>query len=248
MDLEKLKKEFDLYTSNYDMSVKQINLKYNHSYKVADLILEIGSRLNLSNEDLDLCYVIGLLHDIGRFEQFKKYNTLNDSASTDHADEACIYLFDEGHIRDFVSDDKYDDIIYHAIKNHNKKEIDENIKNDKTLLFCKLIRDADKIDIYRVCAVYYENKFDCNEVTMEVLENFKNNKLIDLNLRNSKSDTIISVLAFVFDINFNESFDILAETDNFMLYTSSIEIDSGSEKLWKKIKDIAIEKINKGVC
>lgn len=247
MDLEKLKLAFDKYVSNYDMSIKEISLKYYHSYKVMNLMEELAIKLDLDDEEIKLAKVIGLLHDIGRFEQFNKYQTLRDSDSSDHADESCVYLFDEGHIRDFIDDDKYDELIRLAIKNHNKKNIDENIKDLKILKFCKMIRDMDKVDIYRVYATYFDYTFDANEVSVEVLEEFNHEKSINTLLKKSKSDAIIIILAFIFDINFNESFDILVETDNFDYFLSTINVSRDSEKLWKKLREICFSKINKGV-
>ena len=55
------------------------------------------------------------------------------------------------------------------------------------------------------------------------------------------------MLAFIFDINFDESFDILVNTDNFDLFLSTIEVEKNSEKLWKKLKEICFDQINQGV-
>ncbi len=243
--LEKAIKKFNEYINNYDKSIMQINLKYNHSFKVSELMGELAFRLNLNKEKIELARVIGLLHDIGRFEQFTKYKALNDSKS-DHADESIIYLFDEGHIRDFIDDNKYDDIIRTAIKYHNKLEIPTNLDGDN-LLFTKMIRDMDKVDIYNQLAVNYNYVFKADSVTPELLESLKNEKCISNDMVNTDTDKVIKYLCFIFDINFDESFDILVSTDNFDLFLSTIEVDSNSEKLWKKIREICFDKINKGI-
>ena len=49
-------------------------------------------------------------------------------------------------IRKYIENDKYDEIIRKAIKNHNKFEIEKRL-TEKELIFAKIIRDADKIDI-----------------------------------------------------------------------------------------------------
>jgi len=243
--VEKALEKFKEYISNYDMNIKEIALKYNHSFEVMNLMGELAFRLDLDKEKIELARVIGLLHDIGRFEQFMKYKELNDKFS-DHADESVEYLFDRGHIRDFIDESKYDDIIKTAIKYHNKLEIPDNLNSD-LLLFTKMIRDMDKADIYKQLAVNYNIMFNASEVTTEVLQIFKNESTIDSKLIKTKSDKIIQILAFIFDINFDESFDILVETDNFDLYLSVIEVDENSEKLWRKIREICFDKINRGV-
>ena len=240
----KVMDKFNEYTSNYDMSIKEIALKYHHSLEVMNLMGELAFRLNLKKEKVELARVIGLLHDIGRFEQFMKIGEFNDTV-LDHADQSAIYLFEEGHIREFIQDDKYDMIIEKAIKYHNKYEIPSDLTCDE-LLFVKMIRDMDKVDIYHQVAVNYDFIFKADEITREVLEVFKSEKTISRKITRSKSDKIIELLGFIFDINFDESYDILVETDNFDLFLSIIEVDNNSEKLWKKLREICFDKINRG--
>lgn len=244
---EKAKIAFENYMKNYDLNNPMILLKYRHTYKVVSLMAELAFRLNLDKEHLELAKIIGLLHDIGRFEQIKEYNVISDKKSnTNHAKESCIYLFDNNHIRDFISDSKYDSIIEKAIYNHSKLEIDKSLKETE-LLYSKMIRDMDKVDIFRVMAVEYKEKFNADEVSKEVLKEFNLHKSIDTNIIKNASDKTVARLSFVFDINFNESFDILVDSDNFDLYLSTVEVETNSEKLWRKLREICFDVINKGV-
>ena len=130
---------FDKYVSDYDFNVPGIRYKYTHSYRVEKLMKRLATRLNLTEEEMKIAELIGLLHDIGRFEQIRKYGLSSDSKThVDHADESCIYLFDSGHIRDYIDTNIYDEIIEDAIRNHNKYIIDANLKGDN-LLFTKMI-------------------------------------------------------------------------------------------------------------
>lgn len=244
MDFKKCKESFDKYTSAYDLKNEMIALKYHHSYAVSDLMVELAFRLGLSKEQMELAQIIGLLHDIGRFEQLKKFGSFSDN-NVDHADESCNYLFKDGHIRDFVEEEKYDSIIENAIRYHNKLEVPE--LDTEELLFTKMIRDMDKVDIFKQCAIHFDLKFNADEVTKEVLEGLRNEENINRHLVKSKSDSILTQLSFIFDINFEESYDILVETDNFDLYLSTIDVSENSEKLWRKVKEICFDKINRGV-
>ncbi len=245
MDFEMCKKAFEEYVKDYDQKEENIALKYHHSYAVSELMAELAFRLQLSKEERVVAQIIGLLHDIGRFEQWKKYHSFRDS-NVDHADASCIYLFEEGHIRDFVESNQYDSIIEKAIRYHNKLSCPK--MNAKESLFSKMIRDMDKVDIYKQTAIHKEQTFDCDKISKEALEEFKKEKPLK-KIRDQKyeSDKILVQLAFLFDINFDESFDILVETDNFDLYLSTIDVKENSEKLWKKIKEICFDKINRGV-
>jgi len=114
----------------------------------------------LTKEQMELAKIIGLLHDIGRFEQFKKFGSFSDK-NVDHADESCNYLFKDGHIRDFIEDDRYDSIIEKAIRYHNKFRVPK--LSDEELLFTKMIRDMDKVDIYKQQYSSLVNKKNRNE-------------------------------------------------------------------------------------
>ena len=243
--VEKVIEVFNKYTDNFDKKTMEINLKYNHSIAVMNLMGELAFRLNLDKEKIELARVIGLLHDIGRFEQFKEYNSFNDK-NIDHAEYGADYLFKEGHIRDFIDNDKYDSIIECAIRNHNKFKISKEIK-DEALLFTKMIRDMDKVDIYKQDAINLEFIFDAKEVTGDVLIDLKNEKNIEISKRKTKTDATLIVLSFIFDFNFNESFDILVSTDNFDLFLSTIEVSEDSENLFRKVKEICFDKINRGI-
>lgn len=244
---ERAKQAFEDYIHNYDRNNQLIQSKYYHTYQVVELMAELAFRLDLDKEKIELAKVIGLLHDIGRFEQIKKFNIIDDlKTDMDHAEESCIYLFGQGHIRDFIEEDQYDSIIEKAVRNHNKFEIERKLTKEE-LLFSKMIRDMDKVDIYRVLAVDFKEEFKASEVGEEVLREFKKEKSISNQLVKSSSDSTLSTLAFLFDMNFNESFDILVEKDNFDLYLSTVEVAEDSEKLWKKIREVCFDKINRGI-
>ena len=140
-----LKKYLDKYEGKSDLS---FNLKVTHTYHVAENSKNIAEKLNLSKEDIELAELIGLLHDIGRFEELKITKELN-SIKFDHATYGSKMLFEKGMIRNFVEDSQYDEIIKKAIENHSKLTIEKGL-NERELLHSKIIRDADKLDNYRV--------------------------------------------------------------------------------------------------
>lgn len=146
----RVKKVFSDYTKNYNPKDPKIALKIAHTYRVAELCREIAESLNLSDNDIQLAWLIGMLHDIGRFEQIRIYHTFLDRESVDHAEFGADLLFkNERLITEYISDRSFDDIIEVAIRQHNKFRISPDL-NDRTLMFCNILRDADKIDIFRV--------------------------------------------------------------------------------------------------
>ncbi len=237
--------EFDKYIQNYDFNIKQIKFKYYHSYEVSKLMKELATKLDFSKEDIRIAELIGLLHDIGRFEQIRKYGNCSDVKSgVDHADESCRYLFDEGHISDFIRSNKYNEIIKDAIKNHNKYEIDKNVK-DKSLLFSKMIRDADKIDIYRVLSLEYKQVYDKDKISKKVYDSYKNHKPVNIFDNKTETDTIFTHISFIFNFYFKESVEMLKRTNYLDDYFDSIVVVKGSEEHFSKIKKEVHEYLNK---
>ena len=123
IDINEAKKIFNEFVKKYDTNNEMIDTKYNHTFRVCENSLNICKSMNLNKEDTNLAYIIALLHDLGRFEQAKKYKTFNDSKSIDHANYACKILFDDNLIRKFIKTNEYDLIIKKSIYNHNKYEI-----------------------------------------------------------------------------------------------------------------------------
>lgn len=197
--------EFNKYVSNYDLNNKDIRLKYNHSFRVMELSEKYANLLGLYEEDVKLAKTIGLLHDIGRFEQLAVYNTYNDSKSIDHADYSVEQLFDKGEIKRFYKNKNHWDIIRLAIKNHNKFAI-TGVSDDRCLLHCHLIRDTDKLDIlynwstlHDIFPIDEDIKFSSNVITS--IRNHESVKKEDI--KNS-SDRNACFMAFIFDIHFDE--------------------------------------------
>ena len=212
IDLDKAKSAFEHYVSAYDHHVGLIQLKIVHTYEVMNITKELCSWLSLNEEDTSLAMLIGLLHDLGRFEQYRIYQSFEDYKTIDHALFSSQLLFQDGLIREFIDDDRYDDIIRIAIEQHNKYKIDEDI-DERTLLFVHLIRDADKLDNFRVKET--ETMETLFNMSLEELENeiisdkiyqqFKDRKLIYAPDRVTHLDMWLSYIAFIYDLYFKES-------------------------------------------
>ena len=203
--------EFDKHAKSYDMNDRMIALKYFHSYRVMHICGQIADDINLSDEDTYLAMVIGLLHDYARFEQWKQFKTYSDANSIDHGDLAVKLLFDDNEINKFGIDKKYYKIIYDSIKYHNKYGYPEDT-NEKSKLFCKLIKDADKLDIfYLISQGEIKVIDDDSEISQVVIDDFYQEKLLRKEDRKSKSDCIVFYLAMIFDMNFSYSYKFLKE-------------------------------------
>ena len=150
IDETKVKELFANYTKDYNAEDPKISLKVAHTYRVAENSRYIAEKLGLSEDDVMLAWLIGMLHDIGRFEQIKRYQTFSDAQSVDHAEFGADLLFkDPVLITEYIETREFDDLIEIAVRQHNKYRISEDL-GERTTMFANIIRDADKIDIFRV--------------------------------------------------------------------------------------------------
>ena len=252
INLEKAKQQFVKYTEEFNLKDENIKRKQLHSLRVMAISEEIAKTLGINKEKINLATLIGLLHDIARFEQYTQFQTYNDLQSFDHGNYALNIL--EKDIRKYIETNKYDEIIKTAIKNHNKYQIDERI-NEEDKVFAKIIRDADKIDIiYQAVEIFWngaESEINKTKISENVETQFRNYKQIKREKNGIKQvniDRVLGVIAFIFDINFNKSFKILKEQDyiNKIFDRFNIEDKETRDKI-EDIRRIANEYINKKI-
>ena len=207
MNLEEAKLLFKEYVSSYQIDNDKIKLKYDHSLRVCDLCKKIAVSLNLSDDDIKIAEMIGLLQDFGRFEQIKIYDTFNDKISVDHA-VLGVQLLEKFGIDKFVSDKETQDLVKTAIINHNKTYVDDNL-NERELLFSNIIRDADKIDIFYI---WSESKIEY--VNGNISDNIYDRVIncpIDYEQKANNLDFYVILCGLVYDINFSYSYQYLIE-------------------------------------
>lgn len=211
IDIQKAKQQFLKYTENYELENPNIKRKQEHSLRVMQICEEIAKGEGFSEEEIKLAKLIGLLHDIARFKQYTEYQTYKDSQSFDHGDMGVEILEDNNNIRNFIQDKEYDDIIKKAIKNHNKYEIEEGLNNIEEK-FCKIIRDADKLDIfYEAIEMFWNDEkeeIENSEISTNIQQQFYKKRTINrYEIKNEDSiKKMIVIIAFIFDINYKTSF------------------------------------------
>ena len=210
---------FKEYLQDYDLAYGKIELKIRHTYGVVNASEYIAKELSLDDENIELAKLIALLHDIGRFEQIKKFDCFIDNKNVDHAVLGNEILFKNNLIRNFIKDAQYDNIISKAILNHNRLSIEDGL-TDKELLHAKIIRDADKTDNFRVKATDdFENIID--NASKEILENdiisdnifnnFMDSKIIVREDRKTYMDFWVSYIAFIFDFNYKAGLEYIQQ-------------------------------------
>ena len=119
IDFKVAKAAFEKYLDEYDRKDDKIRLKIVHTYCVVNAAEEIAIRMHLGEEEIQLAKIIGLLHDIGRFEQIKRFHSF-EPGTMDHAVYGAELLFGpEQMIRRFVTESSFDQLICVAIAKHS---------------------------------------------------------------------------------------------------------------------------------
>ena len=202
-------KVFEQYVKKFDMNNNNVKMKYFHSLKVMEVSSDIASTIGLFNEEeIAVVELIALFHEIANFSAFNA-SKIGVEDLDDYALKSVEILFNEGLLRKITDDTRYDEIIKLAIFAGDKNGLPSNI-NPKDAAFCKILRDAHKIDNYRMVLNYpiVDTRIECFPSSM-VYDNFKQFRVIDKKMSENNSDEIIIMLSEVFNLNYRYSYAIL---------------------------------------
>jgi len=210
---------FDDYVRSFrsdDLEFQQnIDMKEKHTLRVCNEILTLGKELGLQNDDLHLAEVLGLFHDIGRFEQYARYQTFVDRDSEDHAALGVKILKEQDLLERL--DDRSRNLIIRSISYHNRATLPME-ETEECLFFTRLLRDADKLDIWKVVTDYYRRKNrrrnvaielglpDTPGITGEVYRSLMRKGIVNAGDLNNLNDFKLLQIGWIYSINFSPTF------------------------------------------
>ena len=214
--LDKFKAWFDNYVAGFygddDFVNFHLKLKQEHTLRVCREMQFLANELGLAENQKRIAEVIALLHDIGRFRQFIKYRTYSDVKTVNH----CLMgleILGENKVLEGI-EEKERGWIEKAIEYHGLKYLPADL-NGQCLLFSKLIRDADKLDIFYVAIEYYRHykgkkeKYLLELETLDepwyshdLVEALLHGKNIDYAQLRTLNDWKLMQLGWVYDVNF----------------------------------------------
>jgi hypothetical protein len=228
-DLVFFKQWFSSYCASFHTSDEEDNinllLKEKHTANVCANILSIVRDESLDAGDAIIAEAVALFHDVGRFRQYAEYKTFKDSVSVNHGELGARVLADAGILKHLPVREQ--EIITTAVKFHNAFRMPDLGSHD-SILFLKLIRDADKLDIWRIFFEYFsegcaENRPsavglgfpDTAECSKEVLARIFSKQLVPLAILHTLNDFKLTILSWVYDLNFRVSIRRAIE-DNYI--------------------------------
>lgn len=241
-----MREVFDNYVSKFDMKDESISYKYYHSYRVMDICENIAHSLNLSSYDVKLAMAIGLFHDIGRFYQWKVNHSFDDSL-LDHGDYGAVLLSNLGILNGLFFDSDLE-VIYKAVFYHNKLCLPDGL-SDRELLFSKIVRDADKIDIiYALGNNDLKDIKECfDDISPLVRETFLDNKCVPSSIRNNYNDSLVLIFSFIYDVNFDYSVKFIKDNRYYDKIYDRIVNKFIFDECFKHLNSYIDERIDKDV-
>ena len=253
MDREQLdyfKLWFNDYVSGYLTNDSDSNfvmlLKKEHTLRVCRNIVMLGTALHLSEQDLVFAETMALFHDIGRFKQYALYGTFNDLQSVNHARLGLNQLGVNKVLSVCSTDTKR--LISRSIAYHNAAVLPED-EDKKILFFMRLLRDADKLDIWKVVTDYYNNKGKKKNTTLElglpddpvcskkVIEPLHDHKIVKIEDMKTLNDFKLLQISWVFDLNFAPSFKAVQKRNYLELIKATLPESKDIHEAVKEAQD-----------
>ncbi len=246
--LEDIKTWFDNYIKTHIpeklQSNQMIQIKLEHSRNVADNCRAIAEELKWAESDIIAVEALGLLHDIGRFSQFADFSTFSDSDSVNHGELGCKVV-SRSNILSSISG-RHRQCILEGIRHHNHRNLVQDVNQD-SMPFLKLIRDADKLDIFQIV-----NKIENNNqleermksalnlksdgsVNSAVLDEIRENNVVSNSNVKSLVDFHLMQLSWVFDINYSPTFRKISERRYFERIINILPNDKEVQNVAKSI-------------
>lgn len=199
---------------------RNYDLKELHTRHVAANMDALLSGEGLSEQWLYPARAVALLHDVGRFRQYREYRTFKDSTSVNHGALGARVIKEAG-ILSFLPPAEQQ-LILQTVRLHNVYALPANLSpNARTLL--TLIRDADKLDIWRIFVEYFQQPEterasaaglgfpDLPACTPAVVATLCRREMVSLSTLNTLNDFKLLQLSWVFDLNRPTSFSLVCE-------------------------------------
>jgi hypothetical protein len=222
---------FDDYTRTFldtdPEGLGNILLKIEHTRKVCEISYILATGERLSANEARIAATVALLHDVGRFPQYRRWRTFRDSDSDNHA-RLSVEVLTEHNLLDGL-DPAERLLIEEAVRFHNLLELPKRVSSP-TRLFMQLIRDADKLDIWRIFfdlfALPVEQRAsaatldlpDLLGCTPECRDAFLAQHVVRLEQCRVLNDFKLLQISWALDLGFASSYRLLLERD----YISSL--------------------------
>ncbi|MGW8272784.1 MAG: HD domain-containing protein [Thermodesulfovibrionales bacterium] len=225
-ELSALKQWFSRYVRAFYSDVvedqRNIVLKEAHTARVCENMRTVAAEEGFRGGELLLAETVALLHDVGRFPQYARFKTFRDSRSVNHAELGTEIIEREGILSTLLPEQR--EIVLASVRFHNAFGLPA-LKSPDAMTFLKLIRDADKLDIWRVFIEYYGAPAgerasavaldvpDTPEFSREILACLREGRVAPLAKVSTLTDYKLLQLSWMHEIHFDATCRLIIERD-----------------------------------
>ncbi|MBV5315967.1 MAG: HD domain-containing protein [Prolixibacteraceae bacterium] len=221
--LKECRLEFEAYFQSLvvDLSENQYRIDdvRAHSLRVVNNSLLVSKIVLQNDEDKRIAEVIALFHDLGRASLIAKGTASPTNIQRDHA-LLSVQLVQK---MDFYAKLPVDTqlIIQKSIENHNKLKLPK-LDNEQQTLFARLLRDADKLDIFDSSYRFFKEKMGVQpimtfdlvntpEVSEKIIKSIMAGKTAAVEDMKTMNDYKLLLISMAFDLNFKYTFRLISE-------------------------------------
>ncbi len=165
--MEQYRSWFDSFTESFFRNASEngdkenLRIKIDHSLRVLDKASRITASLDMDDTMRGLARIVALFHDVGRFPQYVRFKTFNDAQSVNHALLALDILRKNGVLSGLPKEHRR--LVLGAVWLHNHFSISPRL-SPKLGLLARIIRDADKLDIFHIVVSHLSTGSSRNDV------------------------------------------------------------------------------------
>lgn len=259
-DFNRIKKQMIRYIHSFraeDPDLKiNVAFKKDHTFRVTKEAVRIAKKLKLKKEDILAVKLITLLHDIGRFEQYRKYRTFVDLKSVNHAQLSVRLIqkfkflsgFDPGMKRTILA----------AIGIHNCAVLPRSL-TPKQLFFTRILRDADKLDNFHIDSLYYNRQYQADNHAIAlglpdkegfspgVYQNLLKGKPVLVKQLKTLNDYKLMQIAWIYDINFPPAFRRIRKKHYLEKICRVLPQTAETKRIYKTVEQFISRKIKEAV-
>jgi hypothetical protein len=241
------------HTTRNEQDQRNVLLKKTHTDGVCANALRISSGLGLLGRDIALAGIIALFHDVGRFPQYVRYRTFEDSRSVNHAVLGAKVLLERNVLRELPLRDRF--LIVRAVALHNVFILPLRL-DDEVRLHAEIVRDADKLDIWRVFIELSERDAadwpsavglglpDTPECSPAVIASINRREMVRLTSLRTLNDFRLLQLAWIYDLNFGPSLAMVLQGRIIERLTASIPRTAETARIVGSLRNYVNERLH----
>ncbi|HNX77255.1 MAG TPA: HD domain-containing protein [Candidatus Rifleibacterium sp.] len=221
---ERLKNSFTEYVNSFRDAEGQLHamlqLKLDHSQRVAEEARAIAADLSWSDAEITMAEIAGLYHDVGRFSQFRDFQTYYDPKSVNHGCRGFQVLSRSDWLVGLSESETR--VVLESVRLHNCHTLPEDLSADLRR-FVNLIRDADKLDIFFVLSDAIEEQALREKPGIiwnlprdippgqVILDDLRNQRQARYENVKSQADFCLLQLCWIYDLNYLPTIKKVAE-------------------------------------